>query len=46
MREYPWAHVGVFHHVYLTPFGTVGTAWSWLGGVVSCRDRHGLTTSV
>jgi hypothetical protein len=40
---YPWAHVGLFHRVYLMPFGTIGTTWSWFGGVMSCRGRRGLT---
>jgi hypothetical protein len=45
VRAYSWVHVGVFHRVYLMPFGIVGTSWSWFGDVVSCRDRRGSTTS-
>jgi hypothetical protein len=30
VRAYSWVHTEVFHRVYLTPFGTVGTFWSCL----------------
>jgi hypothetical protein len=30
VRAYSWVHTRVFHHVYLTPFGIVGTTCSWL----------------
>jgi hypothetical protein len=34
VRVNPWAHAGVFHHVCLRPFGTVGTVQSWFGDVL------------
>jgi hypothetical protein len=45
VRVYPWAHEGVFRRVCQRPFGTVCTVRTWLGDVVSYRDRHGLAAS-
>jgi hypothetical protein len=44
VRVYPRDYMGVFHHVSLRPFGTIGTVQSWCGDVASCRGGCGPTT--